>query len=113
MPGTSANLLRPISQDSEVGLDVSTCQQIDLGGLCPAWAQRFLTRFAVSRAIQWGEQIRSQCRLLEEARQGVPRAGPAAVPPPVEESARAAESVDRLERSRSRDQEPMSGEEGP
>jgi len=43
------------------GLELTVCQQVDLGGLCPDWAQEVLTRWAVNRGLQWAEELREHC----------------------------------------------------
>mmetsp|Transcript_17615 Transcript_17615/g.45429 ORF Transcript_17615/g.45429 Transcript_17615/m.45429 type:complete len:577 (+) Transcript_17615:3-1733(+) len=68
-------LLRP---DSGGGLDLTVCQQVDLGGLCPEWAQDFLTRYTVHRGLQWAEDLRQHCARQHNQRTGsVPKEGTA------------------------------------
>lgn len=55
----AAFLLRPANGGR--GLQLTTCSQIDIGGLVPQWAQNFLTRLAVQRAEAWKEKLREHC----------------------------------------------------
>jgi len=56
-------LLRPMNEGfHEMGVELTVCQQVDLGGLCPEWSQEVLTRWAVSRGVQWSEDLRAHCR---------------------------------------------------
>mmetsp|Transcript_2562 Transcript_2562/g.5922 ORF Transcript_2562/g.5922 Transcript_2562/m.5922 type:complete len:562 (-) Transcript_2562:395-2080(-) len=58
----NAYLLRRLgSEPDSPGLEIVVCQQIDLGGLCPNWAQSFLTRFAVDEGMQWSADLREHC----------------------------------------------------
>lgn len=43
------------------GLELTTCSQLDIGGLVPQWAQEFLGRFASRRAEAWKDQLRNHC----------------------------------------------------
>mmetsp|Transcript_6876 Transcript_6876/g.18315 ORF Transcript_6876/g.18315 Transcript_6876/m.18315 type:complete len:110 (-) Transcript_6876:2-331(-) len=58
-------LLRP---DRDGGsLEIAVCHQVDIGGICPEWAQDMLTRWTVHRGSQWATDLREHC--LERARQ--------------------------------------------
>lgn len=57
----SGYLLRPLNKDSDIGVEISVCNQLNMGGLCPPWAQEFLTRLAVSKGVRWMERIREHC----------------------------------------------------
>lgn len=73
----SANLMRPLRSDSKdevLGLDLAVCQQLDLGGLVPAWAQRLLSRFAVDRSLEWAKKLREHCLKMRRFRAEGPRA---------------------------------------
>lgn len=67
----SANLIRPFSADSAdkaPGLDLAVCQQVDVGGLVPTWAQRLLSRFAVERGLDWGRKLKEHCVTMRRLR---------------------------------------------
>lgn len=88
----SACLLRAQGED---GVEISFCQQLDLGGRCPPWAQSLVTRFAVQSAIRWAETLRGHCGMMRDHRHrhgrevgdmwkegGLLSGGPGRVPPP-------------------------------
>nr|QDO16365.1 serine/threonine-protein kinase ATR [Lingulodinium polyedra] len=83
-------LLRPLAKRSGgPGLELTVCQQIDLGGLCPEWAQELLVRWAVSRGLQWAEELREHCNRQHSARADGEAEAEAASEPDVEAEAEA------------------------
>lgn len=58
-------LLRPLANGS---LHVVACQQLDMGGLCPPWAQAFLTKMLVQRGVTWSEKLQVHCAMMREQR---------------------------------------------
>lgn len=55
-------LLRPLQTDPEaLGVELTVCQQVDLGGLCPDWAQEYITRWAVNHGLTWATELRNHC----------------------------------------------------
>jgi len=65
----SAYLLRPLGRAADPGIELVVSQQIDIGGLCPAWAQRFLTRFAVQQGVDWAKKLREYCVVMHKRRE--------------------------------------------
>mmetsp|Transcript_12882 Transcript_12882/g.39801 ORF Transcript_12882/g.39801 Transcript_12882/m.39801 type:complete len:638 (-) Transcript_12882:169-2082(-) len=72
VPGGSAASPTEACRQAEdsPGLEFVVCQQIDIGGLCPAWAQRFLTRFAVQSGVEWSKKLREHCITMHRRRAG-------------------------------------------
>lgn len=65
----SAYLVRRFGEDAtNRGVELAVCTQLDLGGLCPQWAQAFLTRFAVQRGVQWVENLNRHCLAMRNTR---------------------------------------------
>jgi len=64
-------LLRPLCVDpGGVGVEVTVCQQVHLGGLCPDWAQEYITRWAVSHGLSWAQELRRHCRCQRAKAEG-------------------------------------------
>ncbi|CAL1137788.1 unnamed protein product [Cladocopium goreaui] len=43
------------------GTELTSCSQIDMGGLIPAWATNYLSSFVVGKALSWTEDLRRHC----------------------------------------------------
>lgn len=58
-------LLRPMKGG---GIHVVCSQTLDMGGLCPAWAQSFLTKMCVQRGQLWVTELQTHCNKMSEER---------------------------------------------
>eukprot|EP00913_Durusdinium_trenchii_P020461 g19221.t1 len=50
----------PIANAS-IGTELTSCSQIDMGGLIPAWATSYLSSVVAGKALSWTEDLRQHC----------------------------------------------------
>eukprot|EP00434_Breviolum_minutum_P005774 symbB.v1.2.005089.t1/scaffold234.1/size257806/8 len=51
----------PIANHYNAGTELTTCSQIDMGGLIPSWATNYLSSFVVGKALAWTQDLRHHC----------------------------------------------------
>jgi len=73
--------LRPLRQQKtsltgnatwkDLGVELTACSQIDIGGIIPQWAQAFLSRISAQRVVGWTEDLQEHCMRINDRRLGV------------------------------------------
>lgn len=64
----AAFLLRPLHEGSAKGTQLTYLTQIDIGGLCPAWAQGLLMRMASRGVVEWSVNLGAHCTSIRKRR---------------------------------------------
>ena len=69
----SGSLLRPSPQEQEhehdhiangptvIGTELTSCSQIDMGGLIPSWATSYLSSTVAGKAVRWTQELQQHC----------------------------------------------------